>query len=89
MLRSKKGRASRATKAEKEGGTVGGSTATGREAANRGESRCEYIGRRSERLACIAERAKRAHGLTQAEVPQLQYQGREGPMLAHKRSGVK
>ena len=40
--------------------------------------RYEYTGKRSERSAYIAERAKLAHGLTQAGVLQLQYPGREG-----------
>ena len=44
------------------------------QAPDQGVLRYEYTGKRSERSAYIAERAKLAHGLTQAEVLQLQYQ---------------
>ena len=54
---------------------------------DQGTLRYEYTGKRSERSAYIAERAKLAHGLTQAEVLQLQYPGREGLMLAYNEKG--
>ena len=61
----------------------------GAQAPDQGVLRYEYTGKRSERSAYIAERAKLAHGLTQAEVLQLQYPGREGLMLRYKEEDLR
>ena len=56
---------------------------------DQGELRYEYIEKRSERSAYIVERPKLALGLTQAEVLQLQYPGREGLMLTYKEKDLR